>query len=435
MRIRGRLLNSNFTFNKKHPLVLCGKHWFTRKLFEHYYKILLHARLRQVLCSIRERFWPFNGLSTAKAVYRACVICFRTNPSVAQAIMGHLPLDRLSTNYLFSIVGTDYCGPFFVKDSGVKKYKLYKCYICIFICFSTKAIHLEPVMDLTTEAFMSTLRTFAARRGMPSKIYSDNGRNYTGARTELHKLGHFLTENKVALPAACAKANFDWHFIHPYAPNMGGLWEAGVKSTNAHLKRVMGEQKLQFFQLYHILVQIESVLNSRPLSPVSSNAVDLLFLTPAHFLIGRPLITVPDPNVLEIKENRLSQYQHLQKTVQEFLGKMVEGVCLRTATKTSLDEDQQHSQARVSRCREREHPTTRKMATWSHNRPSPRKGRCCPGGNNSAEGWSDSAGYIENLPIARTRLILICCTFINSCLYLSIILVFYFYLFYCIIVT
>lgn len=99
---------------------------------------------------------------------------------------------------------------------------------------------------------------------------------------------------------------------------MGGLWEAGVKSTKAHLKRVVGEQKLQFFELYHILVQIESVLNSRPLSPLSSNAVDLLTLTPAHFLIGRPLTTVPDPNVLAIKENRLTQYQHLQKVVQSF---------------------------------------------------------------------------------------------------------------------
>lgn len=157
LRVRGRLLNSHFSFNKKHPLIICGKHPFTRALFAYYHKILLHAGPQQMLCTVRERFWPINGRNVAKQIYRECLTCFRCNPKSAQALMGNLPCDRISSNHPFSIVGTDYCGPFYLKDSSLRKYKTFKCYVCLFICFSTKAVHLEVVPDLTTEAFVSNM--------------------------------------------------------------------------------------------------------------------------------------------------------------------------------------------------------------------------------------------------------------------------------------
>lgn len=99
---------------------------------------------------------------------------------------------------------------------------------------------------------------------------------------------------------------------------MGGIWEAGIKSIKSHLRRVIGNQYLTFEGLYSVLVQIEAILNSRPLIPLSSDPSDFTALTPAHFLVGRTLTSVPNPDVTHIPTARLSHYQQLQHMVQHF---------------------------------------------------------------------------------------------------------------------
>ena len=79
-----------------------------------------------------------------------------------------------------------------------------------------------------------------------------------------------------------------WIVIPPRAPHFGGLWEAGIKSMKRHLRRVVGQQKLTNEEFLTVLHQVEAVMNSRPLTPLSSNPNDLTPLSPAHFLIGGP---------------------------------------------------------------------------------------------------------------------------------------------------
>ena len=86
-----------------------------------------------------------------------------------------------------------------------------------------------------------------------------------------------------------ARENIIWTFIPPRAPNFGGLWEAGIKSVKNHIKRIIGESHLSYEEAYTLLVRIEAVLNSRPLTPLSNDPNDLTALTPGHFLIGHPL--------------------------------------------------------------------------------------------------------------------------------------------------
>lgn len=116
----------------------------------------------------------------------------------------------------------------------------------------------------------------------------------------------------------CSKFNIQWHFIPPTSPHFGGLWESGIKSTKAHLLKIIGNTKLTFEEMNTVLVQIEATLNSRPLYPMSADPNDLSPLTPAHFLVNKSLVTVPDPNVLDIQVNRLSRYQLLQQIHQSF---------------------------------------------------------------------------------------------------------------------
>lgn len=99
---------------------------------------------------------------------------------------------------------------------------------------------------------------------------------------------------------------------------MGGLWEASVKSFKYHLKRIVGNQILTFEELLTVTCQIESCLNSRPLCPLSENPDDLTPLTPAHFLIGDSLHSLPQLDHIDLTTNRLTRYQLLTQMLQHF---------------------------------------------------------------------------------------------------------------------
>ncbi|XP_075159013.1 uncharacterized protein LOC142232177 [Haematobia irritans] len=109
-----------------------------------------------------------------------------------------------------------------------------------------------------------------------------------------------------------------WHFIPPASPNFGGLWEAGVKSTKYHLKRIMSDRMLNFEELTTLLCQIESCLNSRPLAPLSSDPSNYDALTPAHFLIGEPTNCIQEDSLLDSNMNHLTRWKCVEKMKQHF---------------------------------------------------------------------------------------------------------------------
>lgn len=102
------------------------------------------------------------------------------------------------------------------------------------------------------------------------------------------------------------------------SPHFGDIWEAGVKQVKHHLKRIVGDRKLSYEELYTTLTQIEAVLNSRPLVASSDDPSDYTAITPAHFLVGRELQCVAEPTYLNWKENTLSRWQLVQTMVQHF---------------------------------------------------------------------------------------------------------------------
>lgn len=124
--------------------------------------------------------------------------CFKNKPKQVQALMGDLPTSRVSINRPFHMTGVNYRGPFLIKDRRNRGSRTNKCYICLFICFATKAIHLELVSDMTTECFIAALRRFVSRRGKPAHIYSDNGTNFVGIKRELNDLARFLMKEQLS---------------------------------------------------------------------------------------------------------------------------------------------------------------------------------------------------------------------------------------------
>ncbi|KXJ67786.1 hypothetical protein RP20_CCG012411 [Aedes albopictus] len=227
--------------------------------------------------------------------------------------MGSLPSSRVNPSPPFAVTDVDYAGPIWVKQ-GTYRPKLVKAYVAVYVCMATKAIHLEAVSDLSTSAFLASLKRFVSRRGLVQRLYSDNATNFKGAHHELNELfRQFQNQHTVEeIQQFCQMREMEWHFIPPDAPEFGGLWESSVKSAKTHLKRIVGNSKLTFEELATVLTEIEAVLNSRPLFAISNDPADPKVITPAHYLIGRPLVAPAEPSLEDIKASRLDRWQHLQ---------------------------------------------------------------------------------------------------------------------------
>ncbi|XP_051166617.1 uncharacterized protein LOC127284933 [Leptopilina boulardi] len=295
LRVGGRLAHSDLLEKQKHPILMPYNHHITRVLIRDEHLRLHHAGAQATLYSIRENYWPLNGRNLTRNIIKQCVPCFRAKPRPLEQFMSNLPQDRVSGSRPFLNVGVDYCGPLYIKEKRFRNRNKIKVYISLFVCMATKAVHLEVVSDLSTEAFIAALKRLFSRRGKAKAIYSDNATNFLGASRELNELYNLVQ-----------------------APHFGGLWEAAVKSFKHHFSRIVGDTLLTFEQLETYTIEIEAILNSRPISPMSSDPNDLHPLTPGHFLIGGPLTSFPQADLITIPSNRLSNWQHAQQLRQHF---------------------------------------------------------------------------------------------------------------------
>ncbi|GFT54114.1 integrase catalytic domain-containing protein [Trichonephila clavipes] len=316
IRVGGRLKHSRLPYSSKHPILLPAKSKLTIIIVKYYHEKYFHLGPQHLLYQVRLKYWPIHGRNICRKVVHNCVICFKFNPKICSQKMGDLPKERITPDKVFNSTGIDLCGPFFIKNKYQRKGPEIKIYVCIFICLVTKAIHLEIISDLTSQALIAALKRFISRRGKCHKIFSDNGTNMIGANREIKALSKLVRDREESLFAFFAEEGIEWSFIPPRSPNWGGLWEANIKSLKYHFKRVAGNSKFSYEELLTLITQIEAILNSRPLTPLSSDVDDLEVLTPAHFLIGRPITAIVEPSLLQCESNRLNVWQRITKSVQ-----------------------------------------------------------------------------------------------------------------------
>ena len=219
--------------------------------------------------------------------------------------------------------GTDFAGPITLKKGHTRKPVYVKGYICLFVWFSTRAVHLELVADLSTDAFLAAFRRFVARRGCPCELFSDNGSNYVGANHESTRLYEMLSEESNH-KLLChffffTNCKIRWSFMPGKAPHFGGLWEAAVKAAKATLRKVIGNYPLSVEECATVLTDAEATLNSRPLCQMDTQPEDGVdALTPGHFLVGKPLRAVPQHATEYSSVTGLKRWNLCKKMCAEF---------------------------------------------------------------------------------------------------------------------
>lgn len=320
LRVGGRLENSNLTYSGKHPILLPSKEKVVERLIDFQHVINLHAGSYLLESLIRQKYWILRARDAVRRQVHRCVKCYRLRPISLAPLMADLPTPRVTPTTAFLHTGVDYFGPIKITMERRRGAQTQKAYGCMFVCMSVKAVHLELVSSLSTAHFLEAFRRFLSRRGPCRVLYSDQGTNFVGAKKVLHELKVLMNSQEFQreIQANLTINGVDWRFNTPAAPHQGGLWESNIKSVKMHLDRVIGEQRLTYEELNSVLVQIEAVLNSRPLCRLHNDASAPEALTPAHFLTLRPIGNLPMEDVSDINIGRLDRFQLIGRMVQDF---------------------------------------------------------------------------------------------------------------------
>ena len=295
LRVGGRLGNSSLDFEAKHPIILPHSHHVVTLLVQHFHAREGHAGTNHLLNSIRRRFWIVKGRTVIKGVVNKCLLCRRQNALACGQRMAPLPDYRVRAGWWpFVETGVDYFGPIPVKRGKVTE----KRYGCVLTCMQTRAVHLEVAHTMSTDSFLMALQRFMGRRGTPKNIYSDNGSNFVGASREMQRWLPRVDQTIVA--DRLATHGVRWQFNPPYASHRGGVWERMIRSIRRTLLGVCGQQLMNDETLSTVLIEVERILNDRPLTPASDECGSLA-LSPNHLLLLRPNPGLDVPRTISAK--------------------------------------------------------------------------------------------------------------------------------------
>ena len=312
----GRIGNSSEPESSKTPFLLPSKDKFTELVISETHEFIKHNGIRDTLSTIRSKFWILRGREAVKRFLRHCVICRRhqTKPFSGPPTP-ELPESRVDDSPPFTNTGLDFAGPLYVRPEN--NIDTTKVWMLLFTCASTRAIHLELSPGMDAQLFLRCFRRFVSRKGLPSKLISDNAKTFRSSVTDIRRITHsdevlqFLADKQIT-----------WDFIVEKAPWWGGFWERLVKSVKLPLRKVIGKASLSYDELQTILTEIETIVNSRPITYVYDDEESLSYaLTPCHLIYGRRIATLPNNRHYEIintHESLLRRERHQKRLLRQF---------------------------------------------------------------------------------------------------------------------
>jgi hypothetical protein len=164
---------------------------------------------------------------------------------------------------------------------------------------------------MTVDAFLLAFQRFVGRRGIPHTIYTDNAQTFRAANKAFAHLWETIAGARSQ--DLFVHNGITWRFIAPRAAWWGGWWERMVGTTKRCLRKVLGKTLATDEEMGTILINIEAVVNSRPITQDGEDA-----LTPAHFLCGAKLTALPSPKTPACNEGLKKTHQRTAKAANDF---------------------------------------------------------------------------------------------------------------------
>nr|CAD2182591.1 unnamed protein product [Meloidogyne enterolobii] len=283
LRCKGRLGKSNLTLETKEPIFLPSRSYLTCLIIYETHLLNHHSSPLLTLSIIRKQFWiPSGRRVSEKAIHKCCLSCRRfTAKPFDLPPFPQFPTDRVEPSPPFTAVGLDFCGPLYIKTPFLvpnqrrnTKIETIKHWITVWVCLSTRAVALDLISDLTIQSFSLAFRRQTAKYGVIKNIYCDNAPTFISAK-------NFLSEQANLSPP-------NWNFRAPMAAWKSGHYERSMALIKYHLKRTLSGGAIPRSYLFHevltILLEIENIINSRPITFESANPLEPRALSPADII-------------------------------------------------------------------------------------------------------------------------------------------------------
>lgn len=277
IKLKTRVENSDGIPSLEKPIMISRFSPIFKMLVLHIHRKNKHQGKDATMTSYMSKFWTNKLGKMIKSILKLCNHCNRMKTyEFSLPLMPNLPSDRIKISRPFESIGIDYAGPSLTKINGENK----KVWLLLITCLCTRAVYLEVVLDMSGHTLLLVLRRFIARRGKPSRIITDNG-------TQFHLLAKVCADAllKIGDPIV-------WKFIPQFASWSNGHIERIVGLTKIHFQRTLGRKILNFDELQTFTIEIEAVLNSRPITAVSDDSEGFLPLRPIDFLLPKAKINI-----------------------------------------------------------------------------------------------------------------------------------------------
>jgi len=294
LRVGGRLKESSLPYSVKHPLILPRKHHVVNLIIQYHHEQVAHQGRGMTTNKLRESGYWIVGFSAAvSSVLYKCVECRHLRGKSQDQKMANLPEERIECSPPFTYCGVDCFGPFYIKE-GRKELKRYGL---LLTCLASRAVHIEVIDDMSTDAFLNGLRCFVAIRGQIRQIRCDQGSNFVKAKHELLCALNEIDTEKVSA-TMLEQLNCEFKLNPPFASHMVGICERQTRTIRSVLSGILvkSSRQLDSSSLRTLMYEVMAIINSRPLTADNLNEAGApLPLTPNHLLTTKASVIMPPP--------------------------------------------------------------------------------------------------------------------------------------------